>query len=261
VSTLAGTGEPGFADGHPRRASKAGRPAGAVGPGDTVYVADTDNHRIRKITPQGRVSTVAGTGHRSSAPDASSAVRFTRPTGVAVAANGTIYVIDSTNYVRQIAANGRVSTVADLTPFAEASGYKGLLHGVALMRDGTLYVTGPSTGHVYKVTRTGKSSILAGCAPKCDPDEKRAGDYGFNFVRGIAASAAGPVYVTDPDPNTVLRISSRGQVSVLLDASVKCRNYRLPDCLAPLRPEGVAVDASGRVYIADTGNNRILIVE
>ncbi|UOE36798.1 hypothetical protein MTP16_25310 (plasmid) [Hymenobacter monticola] len=263
VSTLAGACEAGFADGA-GAAARFTRPLGvAVGPGDTVYVADTGNHRIRKISPRGQVSTLAGSGQRGLANGTGPAARFTRPTGVAVAANGAVYVADSADCIRRIAPNGRVGTAVDLTPWREPPGNaEGRVapFGVAIARDGTLYITGSLTARVYKVTPKGKVSILAGCGPHCDPYEEPSGAPSFRNPIGVAVAPDGSLYVTDPVNNAVRHVTPNGHFSTLIDDSGRAVNPAYTGSIVPAQPQGVAVDAAGKVYIADTSNNRVLVV-
>jgi hypothetical protein len=117
VSTLAGGAKPGFADG-PGTQARFNNPMGlAVDHTGHVLVADSDNHRIRKITPKGVVSTLAGTGTRGSADGAALSSTFTEPTGVAIGPGGEVYVLEAGKQrVRKISRDGRVTTVGRVTP-------------------------------------------------------------------------------------------------------------------------------------------------
>src|SRR5215207_3665427 len=112
VTTFAG-GSEGFADGAGATAS-FNTPSGlAFGPDDDLFVADTGNNRIRKITPEGYVSTIAGDGNAGYVDGPGSQAQFNGPIGIAVAASGNIYVADSYNdRIRMITTDGQVSTVA-----------------------------------------------------------------------------------------------------------------------------------------------------
>lgn len=263
LGTLAGAGEATRVDG-PGPTALFREPFGvAVASGGTVYVADGDNHCIRKISPRGQVSTLAGSGQRGLANGTGPAARFTRPTGVAVAANGAVYVADSADCIRRIAPNGRVGTAVDLTPWREPPGNaEGRVapFGVAIARDGTLYITGSLTARVYKVTPKGKVSILAGCGPHCDPYEEPSGAPSFRNPIGIAVAPDGSLYVTDPVNNAVRYVTPNGHFSTLIDDSGRAVNPAYTGSIVPAQPQGVAVDAAGKVYIADTSNNRVLVV-
>ncbi len=114
VSTLAGGSERGFSDGVGEQARFNGA-CGLTGDGDgNIYVADSENHRIRKITAQGITTTYAGTGRAGSDDGAVTAATFDYPTGVAFAPGGVIFVLDSHNSrVRKIARDGQVSTLLE----------------------------------------------------------------------------------------------------------------------------------------------------
>ncbi len=260
VTTLAGAGRAGFADGIGRDA-RFNFPVGvAVDAAGTVYVADADNHRIRKITPQGRVSTLAGTGKAGFANGAGRAARFRRPTGVALAADGTLYVADPGNdRIRRIGRDGRVSTAADLRLWNECAneGVSVSPTGVAVAPDGTRYVVSNGTCRVYKVTPKGKISILAGCGPECIC--WLGNDDSLLYPTAVALASGGTLYVADTGKSSIRRISPNGLLTTLIHGEEAYDDGVLNAGID--HPGGVAVDATGRVYVVDTGHNRILVVE
>src|SRR5215204_212899 len=112
VATLAG-GNEGFADGVGTAASFNSPSALALGPGDNIFVADTGNNRIRKITPEGQVSTVAGNGTPGYVDGPVATAQFNGPIGLAVSEGGDIYVADTYNdVIRMITTEGQVTTIA-----------------------------------------------------------------------------------------------------------------------------------------------------
>ncbi|TEB40840.1 hypothetical protein D0809_28560, partial [Flavobacterium circumlabens] len=112
TTTFAGSGTYGFADGSAATASFRSPIGVAVDASGNVYVADTNNHKIRKITPAGVVSTLAGSGIPGFANGTGVAVQFVFPSGVAVDASGNVYVADTNNYmIRKITPEGVVSTL------------------------------------------------------------------------------------------------------------------------------------------------------
>ena len=161
VTTLAGSGALGSTDG-PGTAASFNRPTGvAVGADGAVYVADYLGQKIRKITAAGEVTTLAGSGQPGSFDGTGTNAGFVRPTGVAVTADGTVYVSDSgAAQLRKITAAGEVTTLAaDFnSPF-----------GVAVGPDGALYVTDSGSHKIRKITVSGgvaTVSTLAGSGPR-----------------------------------------------------------------------------------------------
>ena len=170
LSIVAGSADPGFADGVGRTAQFA-YPAGlAVDKSGNLFVADTGNHRIRKINPDGQVTTLAGNGQPGYADGIRTAAQFHFPLGVTVDEDGNVYVADRSNRrIRKIDANGTVSTFA-------GSGISGLVDGpgataqfkspagILVDRTGSIYVSDLRSPDVRKIDRTGFVSTL-GTAP------------------------------------------------------------------------------------------------
>jgi streptogramin lyase len=159
VSTLAGTGEEGFADGPGNDAKFAAPYSVAVGTDGTLYVADSHNFKIRAINPtNGVVSTLAGSGLVGSDDGPGSAATFWFPTGVGVGPNGTVYVADtSSQRIRAInPTTGEVSTLAGSSQgFAEGSGAAAQFNrpsGVSVGADGTVYVADSDNSRIRKIT-------------------------------------------------------------------------------------------------------------
>ena len=167
VSTLAGTGLFGSADG-PGTTAEFGQPRGiAVGADGTVYVADSGNHRIRKVTPGGVVTTLAGNGTPGFADSPGTTARFNAPTGVAVAADGTVYVANSNNQrIRKITPGGEVSTLAGDGAFGSADGPGTTArfnapYGAAVGMDGNVYVADSGNHRIRRVAPVPAVDLIA----------------------------------------------------------------------------------------------------
>jgi hypothetical protein len=200
VTTLAGTaGIVGSADGT-GSAAQFNQPYGlAVDNAGNVYVADTYNSTIRKVTPDGVVTTLAGlAGNTGSADGTGSAARFGRPTGVAVNSTGNVYVADSNGTVRKITSNGVVTTLAGTAGIGGSADGTGSaaqfmgLNGIAVDNAGNVYVTDPQNYTIRKITSGGVVTTLAGME--------------HHWLIGVAVDSVGNVYVadTDPDSSTIL---------------------------------------------------------
>ena len=211
VSTLAGEGTAGTADGT-GPAARCRNPTGvAVDVAGTLYVADQGSNRIRKITPAGVVTTLAGSGSAGFADGQGVAAEFASPTGVAVSADGTVYVADTgNNCIRQISQAGVVTTLAGsgTAGFANGTGTVARFNrpaGIAIDAGGVLYVADNGNNRIRQVTPTGVVTTLAGSGTVGTTDGPgTAARFGGPF--GVAVDAAGTVYVTDQNSNSLRAI-------------------------------------------------------
>ncbi len=272
ITTFAGSGEAGFSgDGGPAAAARLNAPQGvAVDAAGNLYVADFLNHRVRRIAPEGSISTIAGTGEAGDSGDGgpATAAQLNRPIGVAVGPAGEVYVADSTNRrVRRIDPAGGMATVA--------GGYHGGFSGdggpataarfntpraVAVDAAGNLYVADTFNNRVRRIDPAGVISTIAGTG-----EAGYSGDGGpakaarLNVPRAVAVDAAGNLYVADTFNDRVRRIDPAGVISTI--AGTGEAGYSGdggPAKAARLNsPRGIAVDAAGNLYVADTFNNRV----
>ncbi|MEQ1756771.1 MAG: gluconolaconase [Vicinamibacterales bacterium] len=253
VHVLAGDGIPGVRDGGAGRARLAD-PFGVAATQDgSVLVADGAGHRIRRIAPDGTVSTFAGTDRGLTNGPAASA-RFDTPSGVAVAPDGTVYVADTANNViRRISADGTVSTLAGsgTAGFADGTGadarFNGPL-GLAVAANGSLLVADTYNDRIRRISPDGAVTTLAGRGIFGSVDGPAA-NARFDTPCGVAVDARGTVYVADTGNNALRMISPAGIVTTVTP---------LPPS-GVFRPTGVAVDASGMLYVVDEAGRVIEI--
>ena len=280
VTTFAGMQEPlrnlkgGFADGT-GAAARFQSPRGiAVDSNDNVYVADSGNSTIRKITSAGVVTTFAGTaGQIGSADGTGAAARFQYPAGIAVDSNGNAYVSDTYNYtVRKINSAGVVTTFAgtagqqgsaDGTGAAARFQYPG---GIAVDSSGNVYVAdgkgivfryGMASNSIRKITPAGLVTTIAGGVSGGSADGNGAAA-SFNGVRGVAVDSSGNIFVADEDNSTIRKITPSGEVTTLA-GSAEITDYVDGTGAAARfnRTRDVAVDPNGNVYVADRANAAI----
>jgi sugar lactone lactonase YvrE len=263
VSTLAGDGTTGFADG-PGATARFNVPLGvAVDAAGNVYVGEEMNDRIRKITPAGVVSTLAGSGTRGFVDGPGAVAQFSSPEGVAVDRSGNVYVADENNHrIRKITPAGVVSTLAGDGTLAFANGTGAAARfaspqRVAVDAAGNVYVIDGALPRVRKVTPAGVVTTLAGDGTAgLSISGGPSATARFNDLRGLAVDAAGNVYVADAGNHRIRKIAPAGTVSTL--AGLSKGHADGPVKVLPFNdPEGVAVDAAGNLYVADSGSQRI----
>jgi pimeloyl-ACP methyl ester carboxylesterase/sugar lactone lactonase YvrE len=264
VSTLAGTtGVAGAQDGAGSSAL-FNQPGGvAVDDAGNLYVADTGNATIRKITPNGTVSTLAGSPTSRGNQDGSgSAASFSSPAGVAVDGAGNVYVADAFNAtIRKITAAGAVSTLAgsamnrgdaDGTGPAAQFNYP---NGVAVNAAGNLYVADTYNDTIRQITPAGVVTTLAGSAGISGAVDLAGRSALFNQPCGIAVDSAGNLYVADTGNGTIRRITPGGAVSTVAGmAGVAGLGDGAGTSALFNQPHGLWLDAAGNLYVADTGN-------
>ena len=210
--TLAGTvGSAGSTDGT-GSAARFNTPYGvAVDTAGNVFVADTYNHIIRKITSSGVVTTLAGLAGNSGSTDGTgSAARFLFPQGVSVDSAGNVFVGDTNNYtVRKITSSGVVTTLAGLAGNAGSTDGTGSAarfdrpFGVAADTEGNVFVGDIFNYTIRKITSAGVVTTLAGLAGNFGSTNGTGSAARFNRPYGVAVDTAGNVFVADTNNDTI----------------------------------------------------------
>jgi sugar lactone lactonase YvrE len=245
VTTLAGGAE-GFADGA-GGAAAFHTPSGLACDGDgNVYVADTGNHAIRKISPQGVVTTLAGTGTAGFSDGPGVQAQFNGPIGVAVGPSGDVYVADTYNdRIRVIRADGHVITLAGGDKPGYQDGPAGIARfdtptALAVDALGNVWIADTRNHAIRKLTPGGEVSTLVGALAE-----------DTNAVRrplSLAVTRDGLLYVGEMARGRILQLSRAGQWHVLTGA---IHGQQLS------RPSGLAINAAGALYVADATSYRI----
>jgi sugar lactone lactonase YvrE len=226
-----------------------------------VYVGDSGNHTIRKISPTGIVTTFAGSaGLQGSVDGTGTIARFSQPYGVSVDPGGNIYVADYGNQtVRKITSSGAVTTLAGLSGSsgsADGSGNAARFDGPAQTATdsmGNIYVADSRNHTMRKITPAGSVTTLAGSAPYTGSTDDIGTGARFNFPNGIAVGGDGNAYIGDTNNYTIRKIDSAKVVSTA--AGTPGVNGSADGVGKSARfsgPYGVAADNSGNVYVADS---------
>ena len=259
VSTFAGSGTPAFADGPATTAAFNYPTSVALDAGGNVYVADYNNNRIRRITPAGNVTTIAGNGSYGFADGPALSASFAAPLGLATDPSGNLYIADAdNNRIRKITGN----TVSTLAGNGNSGSMDGAIAnatfstptGIALDATGNMYIADMNNHKIRKITPTGNVSTLAGSGSYGSTDGQ--GTFAsFSTPTSVAADAGGNIYVADGDNNKIRKITPTGIVTTFVGTGAS-GNTDGPAPGATFNAiYGVAVDATGNVYV--TADNRV----
>ncbi len=258
VSTLAGlAGKPGRADGS-GSAARFMAPLGiAVDRAGIVYVAEFASDVICSITPEGVVSTLAGSaGIPGSEDGMGDNARFRNPWSVAVDTSGNVYVADRSNFtIRKITPTGRVSTLAGLarTPgYADGPGRYarfGDPHGIAVDSGGNVYVADTENSVIRKITSFGLVSTLAGVAGSPGISDGDGIHARFFNVQSVAQGEGVNLYALDGD--VIRKITQTGAVTTLPNSSLTDGSGRV------IHPTSMTADSFGNLYLLEAANNAI----
>ena len=277
----AGGGNPAFGDDGPAAVARLNHPSGVAADAlGNLYIADRDNHRIRRVTPDGLITTIAGTGEAGNGGDGGLAVaaQLNSPSAVNLDTAGNLYIADTGNHrVRVVTAWGQIVPVVST----------GLDSPVSVAADGNgyLYLADASSGKIVRVAPTGiMTTVLDGLqSPHClaldrkhnlyfteagGKHVRRLGPGGdvtsfgegiWSVPRGIAANDAGDLWVADSGLQRILHIDSVGHVTAVAgDGSPGFKGDPGAALAAGLGyPWDIAAGPAGTLYIADLDNNRI----
>jgi sugar lactone lactonase YvrE len=257
-------GMPGAADGV-GRAAQFRYPGGlAFDPAGNLLVADTGNDTLRRIAPDGTVTTLAGAAGVPGATDAVGiSARFNAPIGLAVDASGVAYIGDSGNHtIRRMAVDGTVTTYAGLP------GQPGFLNGaadtaqfnqpngVSLAPDGSLYVADYGNSCIRAISPSGQVSTVAGQPGTHGTTDGAGAAAAFYWPAGVAVDGTGNVWVVDTYNHTLRKILADHSVSTVAGAGGSPGNVDGSGTSARFnQPCGLALLPGGDLAVADTGNH------
>ena len=239
----------------------------AADPHGNIVVADAANALIRRITPEGVVSTLAGGAEdRVSKDGPAMQARFVGPDAVAVAPDGTIYIADSyANTIRKLGRDGMVSTLAGVVGrqgYADGQGSAAQFNhpvGIAVdPRSGDVLVADAYNNTLRRITPEGRVHTFAGQAGVNDHRDGPLGQALFNTPVGIAVDARGTIFVSEYFNQDVRKITPDGQVSTLAGNPARRGDADGQGRAALFRkPQQICLDAGGNIILADGGNHKV----
>jgi sugar lactone lactonase YvrE len=261
VSTLAGTGVEGYADGSAQNA-QFNLPTGlAVDANINVYVADSKNHAIRRISPNGTVLLLAGDLSPGFADGSSTNAKFKNPEGIAVDNTGNVYVSDRGNHsIRKIDVNGNVSTIAGNGSAGYVDGLQSQAqfynpNGLAIDASGNIYVADGGNHCIRKITPEGLVSTLAGNGTAGNANGNGS-NARFNQPFGVTLNNAGDIFVSDIKNERICKITQEGIVTTFVGVE-STSSGTISQFPWPL---GIAFDNDGNLLVVDYFRTRVLKV-
>ncbi|MBN8725669.1 MAG: hypothetical protein J0M03_22410 [Acidobacteria bacterium] len=258
--SLVGYGK-GFSDGLGRNAKLYFPEAIAIDSLDNIYIADTKNHRIRKLNPKGELSTIAGSSESGYLDGLSSEAKFNSPSGIAVDKQGNLYISDTINHViRKITPDGQVTTVAGI------AGKKGCVdgdakkakfsrpEGLVVDEQGNFYIADFGNHRIRKIDPNGNVSTFAGSEEGYQ--DAVATEAKFKFPKGLALDSEGNLYVADMTNQRVRKITPEAEVTTIAGGGIDHRfDGSLEDVLAKqsflYSPKAIIIDKNNDIYLSD----------
>ncbi|HZY37136.1 MAG TPA: NHL repeat-containing protein [Mucilaginibacter sp.] len=262
VTTFAGTGSAGAVDGTREQASFDDPTQIAIDGQGFFYVADKQNNAIRRISPQGEVNTIAGTG-ASGFSNTTGAITFNFPNGVAVNSGGNyIYIADQfNNAIRLLTDQAIASTFVGGggAGFVNASDTAARFNNpaaVAVDSSGNIYVADVGNNVIRKVSSKGGVTTFAGSGQRGSLDGTGTAA-SFNQPQALCVDGAGNVYVADQGNNTIRKITAQGVVTTIAGNGTPGLGNGKWTASEFNHPAGIAIDNKGNLFVGDTGNNVI----
>ncbi|WP_411031834.1 SBBP repeat-containing protein [Spongiimicrobium sp. 3-5] len=261
VSTFVGSTR-GFEDGN-ATAAKFDYPTGiTIDEDGNLYVTDASRHSIRKITPEGMVTTLAGNGSEGDADGVGANAQFRWPQGITYG-NGYLYVADMDNSsIRKVGLDGTVTTLAggtigDLDGHGVNARFK-YPQGIATDSQGNIYVVDSSNNKIKKITPDGMVTTIAGSS--VGYEDGISGEARFNYPIGIAIDTNNTIFIGDSDNFKIRSITTEGVVNTVAGLDEGDADGLITDAKFKY-PNGLVLDTDGVLYVMDKGNYKIKTIK
>ena len=269
ASTVAGVaGSIGYQDGGGNVARFYGPTSLVFDPAGNAYVTDNGNHCVRKITPDGTVSTLAGSPSDVIAADGpGNSSRFELPIGITTDPLGNIYVTESTRHsIRKVSPDGSTYLFAGIPHVAGSADGQRLgakfNSPVGLLFDkssGSLFVAETTNACIRRITMDGQVSVFAGVPSQPGIADGPPGVAQFKFPAYLAMNSSGTLYVSEPSNSTIRQVLPNGLVSTLAGTAGQSGYLDGKGSAAQFaHPVGLAVDSHGNIFVADSGTNQVI---
>ena len=272
ISTVAGTGTAGYSGDdvmaidtqlyHPVRV--------AVDNSGNLYIAEYYNHRIRKVSKNGMISTVAGNGTQGYSGDGGLAAKaqLNYPAGITTDSSGNLYIADAMNYrIRKVTTDGMINTVVG----TGTAGYSGdgdaatsaqlnYPYGITIEpNNGNLYIADAMNFRIRKVTTDGVISTVANTGTQANSNDDIPTVTQFNYPTDVAVDNSGNLYIAYYANHYIRKMTPDGVISTIAGTGTAGYSGDGEDATSAKlnEPISVAIDSSGNLYIADTINHRI----
>jgi hypothetical protein len=280
ITTFAGSGSSGEAeaafagDGGAATAAKLNTPWGvAVTDSGTVYIADTLNYRVRKVLPNGTITTFAGDGVARSQGDGglAASASLNQPNALAVGADGSTYICEYAGHrIRKVLVNGTITTFAGdgVAAYGGDGGRATAASlqyptGLAIAGDGSVFIADAENNRIRKVLSDGTIVTVAGNgAPAYTGDGVQATAASLFSPQGVAIASDGSVFISDTGNQRIRRLLADGTiVTVAGNGTAAYNGEGAPATSYTLSyPFGLAVDVNGVLYLSDRANNRVRMI-
>ncbi|WP_051638328.1 IPT/TIG domain-containing protein [Maribacter sp. Hel_I_7] len=269
VSIITGSIDSGFVNGSASIAQFSRPNDITVGVDGNLYVSDTGNNSVRKVTYEFidnllagiSVTTLAGNGNYGFANGSGQDAQFDAPVGITSDSNGNIYVADLfNNSIRAITPSGEVTTLLDLNsseliPIL-GQNFSFNPDGLAIDDEDNLYITERSSHSILKVAFSGEISRIAGDGTSGYVDGNGTSAK-FSYPKDIAVDSNGNLYVTDNGNNVIRKISTSGDVSTFAGSTVSGFSNGTGAIASFNYPQGITIDSQDNLYVVDVGNHSI----
>jgi uncharacterized protein (TIGR03437 family) len=268
ITTFAGGNVPtGAGDKGPATSAQLYFPqAVAIGSQGTVYIADTSDNRVRAVTPDGNINTVAGTGTAGTTGNQgpATAANINQPAGLALDSIGNLYFTDGA-LIRQVGTTGIINLFAGGGSSTQAAVPA---QTVLLAQTGSLAVDAQNDVYVEQLARVSEisaatqliSTVAGNGLPGYSGDNGPATAAQINGVAGVAVDSSGNLYIADGANNRIRKVDSTGNITTIAGGGASTADGVMATAALLNAPSAVAVDSAGNLYIAETGGDRMRFI-